>query len=493
MVQVTLDSKLSEMTLSLPVEEVADVTFTTWPWQHWAKERPSAVALSFGDPSSGKQQFSWAELAERVDEYAQGFVEQGLKRDQLVAVVAPNSVSVIWLLLAVLRTGARFVGLNPRLSEQDLSSQLAQLECDFIWYPAKNSLESSDELTLPPRLQLLPPQAPRMVPVTWQATRAATLTMTSGSTGQPKAVVHSAQSHLASAAGLLHWMAFDADDSWLLSLPLFHISGMAIVWRWLYRGAQMAVEPSQDLEQALNKVTHASLVPTQLQRLLENSTTSALHLKRVLLGGAVIPVSLTERAKQAGIECWCGYGMTEMASTVTAKLADSSAGVGAVLPNRELTLKDGEVWVKGKTLGMGYYRNRTVFPFSDQAWFATKDLANWHDEELFIVGRKDNMFISGGENIQPEEIEKVLLAHPKVNQAFVLPMAEEEYGQRPVAIVATSSELDETLITELTGYMKQQVMGLCRPVRYLPLPTHLSTGGIKISRKQLVQWLVEQQ
>ncbi|MGF1737242.1 o-succinylbenzoate--CoA ligase [Photobacterium satsumensis] len=488
-----------EIRQTVHAEDVADVTFSTWPWQHWVKERPSAVALSFGE-----QQFSWAELAERVDEYAQGLVEQGLKRDQLVAVVAPNSVSVIWLLLAILRTGARYVGLNPRLSPQELSSQLTQLECDFIWYPAKSvdafdrihgneqDCEQALEQARLPRLQLLPPQTPRMVPVTWQASRAATLTMTSGSTGQPKAVVHNAQSHLASAAGLLQWMAFDAEDSWLLSLPLFHISGMAIVWRWLYRGAQLAVEPSQELDVALGRVTHASLVPTQLQRVLDNNSESALRLKRVLLGGAVIPVSLTERARQAGIECWCGYGMTEMASTVTTKLADHSTGVGAVLPNRELMLKDGEVLVKGKTSGMGYYRNRTIFPFSEQEWFATKDLADWHDEELFIRGRKDNMFISGGENIQPEEIERVLLAHPAVHQAFVLPVDDKEYGQRPAAIVATSLELDAALVSELEDYMKQQVIGFRRPVKYLLLPSQLSAGGIKISRKQLAQWLAEQ-
>ncbi|MCQ1059399.1 o-succinylbenzoate--CoA ligase [Photobacterium sp. ZSDE20] len=475
---------------------MADVTFSTWPWQHWAKERPSAVALSFGE-----QQFSWAELAERTDEYAQGLVEQGLKRDQLVAVVAPNSVSVIWLLLAILRAGARYVGLNPRLSQQELSNQLAQLECDFVWYPAKSGIaldsvqgyEPDSKQALPPRLQLLPPQTPRMVPVTWQASRAATMTMTSGSTGNPKAVVHNAQSHLASAAGLLQWMSFDAEDSWLLSLPLFHISGMAIVWRWLYRGAKLVVASSQGLDVALGKVTHASLVPTQLQRLLENNRGASLSLKRVLLGGAAIPVSLTECAKQAGIECWCGYGMTEMASTVTVKPADGSAGVGAVLPNRELTLKDGEVLVKGKTLGMGYYRNRTIFPFSDQEWFATKDLADWQDEELFIRGRKDNMFISGGENIQPEEVEKVLLAHPAVQQAFILPTDDAEYGQRPVAVLTTSCELDKTLVDNLTHYMRQQVMGLRRPVCYLPLPDHLATGGIKTSRKQLALWLVKQQ
>ncbi|MCW8328297.1 o-succinylbenzoate--CoA ligase [Photobacterium sp. SDRW27] len=464
---------------------MAEVTsyFATWPWQHWATERPSAAALCFGE-----QTFSWAEVALRVDEYAQGLVEQGVKRDQLIAVVSTNSIQVLWLILATLRVGARYVGLNPRSSQSELDQQLEQLQCDFIWYPAKTAF-SLEQYT---RLQLLPSEQNRLVPVTWQPTRPATLTLTSGSTGQPKAVVHSAQSQLASAAGLLEWMDFDEQDSWLLSLPLFHISGLAIVWRWLYRGAKLVVAGAAQLDGALAKVTHASLVPTQLQRLLETrekAQAPSLTLKQVLLGGAVIPVSLTKQAEAAGIHCWCGYGMTEMGSTVTAKRADASAGVGAVLPNRELTLKDGEILVRGKTLCIGYYRNKTIFPVAEDEWFATKDLGCWHDEELHILGRADNMFISGGENIQPEEIEKVLLAHSDVKQAFVLPVDDIEFGQRPVAIVETQQALDNVLREELHSYMESRVTGFRRPVAYYVLPEALAAGGIKVSRKRLAEWL----
>ncbi|WP_428446095.1 o-succinylbenzoate--CoA ligase [Photobacterium nomapromontoriensis] len=456
--------------------------FATWPWQHWLKERPSAVALSFDD-----QQFSWAELSARAEEYAQGLIEQGVKRDQLVAVIAPNSVSVLWLLLATLRVGARFVGLNPRASQAEINEQLAQLQPDYVWYPAKTELT----LDVAPRLHLLPPEHARLVPVTWQPTRAATLTLTSGSTGVPKAVVHSAHTHLASAAGLLEWFEFSAEDSWLLSLPIFHISGMAIIWRWLYRGAQLTVCSPHQFSEALQTVTHASLVPTQLQRVLESDSVSSLSLKRVLLGGAMIPSSLTQQASERGIECWSGYGMTEMASTVTAKLANGSEGVGAVLPYREVTLKDGEVMVRGAALCLGYYRNKTIFPVSEHEWFATKDLACWQDEELHIQGRADHMFISGGENVQPEDIEKVLLAHPSVTQAFVLPQSDPEFGQRPVAIIDTEAELDEALIMQLSAYMKQHVAAFKRPIRYICLPIALQGNGIKVSRHALTEWLAQ--
>lgn len=467
--------------------EVIESHFPTWPWQYWAAERPSAVALSFDG-----QSFGWAEVAQRVDDYAQGLIEQGVKRDQLIAVVAANSVSVVWLLLATLRVGARIVVLNPRFSAVELERQLAALVCDFVWYPSKQAGVPSGYT----RLQLLPAKQPRLVPVTWQPTRAATLTLTSGSTGLPKAVVHSAQNHLSSAEGLLERMAFDADDSWLLSLPLFHISGLAIVWRWLLRGARLVLCPPQQLEQSLADVTHASLVPTQLQRLLAGGRPTNLALKRVLLGGAVIPVSLTEQARAAGIECWCGYGMTEMASTVTAKLADQSTGVGYVLPNRNVAVRNGEAWVSGATLCLGYYRNRMIFPageteFDGVRWFATKDLAFWQDEELHISGRADNMFISGGENIQPEEIEKVLMAHPEVDQVFVLPVEDHEFGSRPVALVVSGQPFTSELAERLADYMAEQVSGYRRPVRYLPLPETLG-GGIKISRAMLAQWLTTQ-
>lgn len=193
------------------------------------------------------------------------------------------------------------------------------------------------------------------------------MTLTSGSTGLPKAAVHTYQAHLASAEGVLSLIPFGDHDDWLLSLPLFHVSGQGIMWRWLYAGARMTVRDKQPLEQMLAGCTHASLVPTQLWRLLVNR--SSVSLKAVLLGGAAIPVELTEQAREQGIRCFCGYGLTEFASTVCAKEADGLADVGSPLPGREVKIVNNEVWLRAASMAEGYWRNgQLVSLVNDEGW-----------------------------------------------------------------------------------------------------------------------------
>ncbi|WP_228735808.1 AMP-binding protein, partial [Klebsiella quasipneumoniae] len=181
-----------------------------------------------------------------------------------------------------------------------------------------------------------------------------------------------ASAHLASAAGVLALMPFAAEDDWLLSLPLFHVSGQGIMWRWLLAGARLTVRDKQPLAQMLQGCTHASLVPTQLWRLLNDG--AALSLKAVLLGGAAIPVELTERARGQGVRTYCGYGLTEFASTVCAKEADGAADVGAPLPGREMKIVAGEVWLRAASMAAGYWRDGQLLPLTnDEGWFATRD------------------------------------------------------------------------------------------------------------------------
>lgn len=123
-----------------------------------------------------------------------------------------------------------------------------------------------------------------------------------------------------------------------------------------------------------------------------------------------------------GIKTYSGYGMTEMASTVFAKQSDKKQGVGQPLLGREYCLVNDEIWLKGAGLAMGYWKDRQIVPLTNnQGWIQTKDKGIWQEGELVIIGRLDNMFISGGENIQPEEIEQVIIQHSSVNQVFVLP------------------------------------------------------------------------
>lgn len=449
--------------------------FTDWPWQHWASHTPEHTALLLESTP-----VSWRVLSQKVGQLASSFMHQGVTSDAIVAVRGKNSAELLLAYLAVLQCGARVLPLNPQLPEPLLTELLPQLnvnygyspDAEFCWSNGIAVLSASDA-------------APAVLP-SWQAQRLATLTLTSGSTGMPKAAAHSFQAHLSSAAGVLSMMPFEQGDSWLLSLPLFHVSGQGIVWRWLLAGASLAVRNMHPLDGALRGCTHASLVPTQLWRLL-NQPETALTLKDVLLGGAMIPVDLTEQAEARGIRCWCGYGLTEMASTVCAKRADALPGVGLPLIGRELMLVDGEILLRGDNMASGYWRDGHLFPLADaDGWFHTRDRGEMQNGELRIIGRLDNLFFSGGEGIQPEDVERVLLTHPDIQQAFVLPVDDCEFGQRPVAVIEAQEGLD---LSSLAQWIQGKLARFQQPVRYYLLPEALKMGGIKISRKQIANWL----
>ena len=280
----------------------------------------------------------------------------------------------------------------------------------------------------------------------------------------------------------------------VLALPLYHVSGQGIVWRWLYAGATLVL-PKEDFYQSIGYVSHVSLVPTQLQRwfdyLIEHPQST--QTQAVLLGGTQIPVKLTQALNELGIRSYSGYGMTEMASTVFAKQSDGKVGVGQPLLGRAFKLVNEEVWLKGAGLAMGYWREGHIVPLTNaEGWFQTKDKAQWLDDELVIQGRLDNMFISGGENIQPEEIEKVIAQSDLVKQVFVLPQHDEEFGHRPVAIVEFHTSFNESAVESLNVFLQGRLERFKQPVAYYELPQDLIQGAIKISRKALADWLLQQ-
>lgn len=449
--------------------------FTQWPWQHWAQRRTDAVALHFADRT-----VTWHQLSEQVNALAAGLGQQGVREGVGVALRGRNSAQMVLAWLALMHCGARVLPLNPQLPASLLDALLPALTLDFAL-----ELDCNPLLHALPALALTPGES--AANVEWQPQRLVSMTLTSGSTGLPKAAAHSAQAHLASAQGVLALIPFHQDDSWLLSLPLFHVSGQGILWRWLLAGAGLVVRESQPLHQALRGCTHASLVPTQLWRLLNDN--HPLMLNAVLLGGAAIPVELTDAAQQRGIACWCGYGLTEAASTVCAKRADGKPDVGTALVGREVQIVDGEVWLRAASLARGYWRDGSLIPLlNNEGWFATRDRGTLRDGRLTVLGRIDNLFFSAGEGIQPEEVERVIATHPQVSQVFVIPQRDNEFGHRPVAIVDAGEGLD---LATLADWVSDKLARFQQPVRWLALPSRFKTGGIKISRRDLQQWIDE--
>ncbi|WJV63721.1 o-succinylbenzoate--CoA ligase [Pectobacteriaceae bacterium CE70] len=451
-----------------------------WPWHVWAGLCPQATALIVEDTD-----WSWQQLAGYLDDLSANFVQQGVVPGCGVALRGKNSSEMLLCYLACLQCGARLLPLNPQLPNVLTDELLTALNIDFALCLKNQSWPAGiRRLHLTTSVVHQPPSR-----LEWQSQRFATMTLTSGSSGMPKAAVHHYAAHLASAEGVLQLMPFGPGERWLLSLPLFHVSGQGIVWRWLVAGATLVVRPSRPVPAALWDCTHASLVPTQLWRLLSQDERPQT-LKNVLLGGAMIPPSLTQQAEAQGIRCWCGYGLTELASTVCAKRADGRPGVGSVLAAREIRLLNEEILLRGISLASGYWRDGRLIPLTDEdGWFHTRDRGCWEQDEWRILGRLDNQFFSAGEGIQPEDVEAVLLRHPAVEYACVVPVDDEEFGHRPVAVVAVA---EEVALESLRDWLSPQLAGFQRPIAYYHLPLELKTGGIKISRQQVKTWVQRQ-
>jgi O-succinylbenzoic acid--CoA ligase len=330
--------------------------------------------------------------------------------------------------------------------------------------------------------------------VTLDASMPATVILSSGSTTFPKAVVHTLSAHLANAAGAASNMPLSPHDGWLWSLPLYHVSGLAILFRVFTAGATLVIpRPRADLHDAITlpRVTHLSLVQQQLRRLLMARTRCPPGIKAVLLGGSSYARELVDRSLLAGYALHTTYGMTETASQVTATppgaSADQLMSAGRLLPFRELKIDDqGEIHVRGDVLCLGYRRGQDVTALINEfGWFPTGDLGRWTAGGwLTILGRRDNMFISGGENIHPEEIEAALLEITGIRQALVVAASDDEYGQRPVAIV----DADELRPRDFASSLREKLPAFKVPNRFYRWPAELQ-NTIKPSRSVATLWV----
>ncbi|MFP3029522.1 MAG: o-succinylbenzoate--CoA ligase [Arsenophonus sp.] len=464
--------------------------FNQWPWLYWAEKFPADIALI-----TENRQYSWRQLAAKINAVAYNLHSQLLVPHQAsVMLRGKNSLSIVLYQLALLQLGARVLPINPQLPESTVSELIYGLTIDYV-------IDFTNQPLSLPNVKLLdyhsviiklvnyPDDITSAVP--FMPLLPAILILTSGSINLAKAVVHNISAYLNSAKGVLSLIPFNREDCWLLSLPLFHVSGQGIIWRWLYRGARLAIKAIISLPGTLHGYSHASLVPTQLFRLLKTKNIEQkTSLQNVLLGGDMIPHELVAMAKQHGICCWLGYGMTETASTVCAKKADSSLGVGLPLISKSLCLLNGEIHIQADTMALGYWWHGEILPLAlINGWFASRDKGSFEGGEWRILGRLDNQFFSGGECIQPEYIESVLNSHTDIKQSFVIPIVDKEFGYRPVAVIESDNQ---QLVSSLNQWLTHRLAGFQQPIAYYLLPGILiDNAGIKLSRRDIKKWCLQ--
>ncbi len=428
---------------------------------------------------------------------------RGIHSGEIVAIVAPNSGEFLGLLLGLLKAGMIAAPLNYRFPEHLLNKTLEKLNPRLVVTSGTTTLPGSINIA-----ELLDHPSHSQERFTkLEENRGSdamhhpvTLIHTSASSGEAKAALHSFANHWYSALGSNENIAFGMGDCWLLSLPLYHIGGYSLLFRSLLSGGALALgEPDESLGQSLQNfpLTHLSLVPTQLYRLLadQKSTTLLRKLKAVLLGGSAAPKSLIEEALRESIPLYLSYGSTEMASQIATTPAPITAirqNSGQLLPYRELRVAiDGELLVKGPCLFQGYLRDGLIQPQTDKdGWFHTADIGTLSAKgEVTILGRKDNMFISGGENIHPEEIERALMMIEGIVDALVVPLPDDEYGQRPIAFIQSieDEKPDEPAIIEA---MHSIVGKLKSPIRYYRMNKWATLPGSQKTNRNFYKHLV---
>ena len=418
--------------------------------------------------------FSYKEFEYAVLSAAEFLKTLGIKPNERIALLSPPSAHYIIALFSLWRIGAAACLMNTRLPEQTLNRQLKTIVCNYIltsirgkdlqknrtkpFDPGRLSFRSlSLDRTMERRLVKIPKEF--LKKCEYSLDQKATIIFTSGSTAEPKAVLHTIGNHYYSALGSNEHLALKEQDRWLMSLPLYHVSGLSLVFRTALAKASLVIpEEGISLAEAVKKykVTHVSLVPAQFYHLLKNPKDIAIlqKLKVILLGGSSIPRNLLQSSIEHGLPVYVTYGLSETASQVAVsekitKLEDAEKL--KVLKYREAAVsEENEILIRGKTLSPGYIRGvRCKLPLNFDHYFKTGDLGSSNQENyLKVTGRKDNMFICGGENIQPEEIEQYLTLIRTIEEALVLPVKDKKFGFRPVAFIKRKGEVKKETIRQ---------------------------------------------
>ncbi|QYJ95916.1 o-succinylbenzoate--CoA ligase [Shewanella spartinae] len=467
-----------------------------------AAKAPEQVALHHWH-DGGYRAIDYAQLSQRVRQCARQLHDLGVTSGDKLACVDQNSLALVILYWACIDLGAIFCPLNPRFPKAQITAIAERYGFNHFWagetyreiLPEPGLTLSLDANTFKPEsLYESSRESQQDSQPQIDTARPCNIILTSGSSGMPKAAVHCLNNHIASALGSTQKIPLNRGDNWLLSLPLFHIGGLAIVNRCALAGAALTLPAlGLSLAKQLNAIplTHLSLVATQLVRLLNDAPESLKGLKALLLGGGAIDEQLIKRLTPLGIPAFTSYGMTEMSSQITTARANVQGSCGFALPGRELKIVDEVIFVRGETLLLGYLADKPPHeisrPLDDDGWFCTQDRGRLTPEgELLILGRTDNMFICGGENIQPEEIEALLRSYPGIEEALVFGVADEEFGLLPAAIIKGKVASPEML----EAFLCQYIARFKRPRRYFPWP-EVEQTGLKLPRKLVIQAVAE--
>ncbi|PWR20930.1 long-chain-fatty-acid--CoA ligase [Zavarzinia compransoris] len=469
---------------------------------------------------------TWGALEQRANRLAHRLIAEGVARGDCVAFLGKNSDDFFVAMFAAAKAGAAFLPLNWRLAASELADVLADSEPRLI------IVEHEHQAQLPGAPFALPPlirfgaEAPLDSYATDQPATppdrfvseddTAILLYTSGTTGRPKGVMlsHGGINRMRLCEHLEGAYQWRDGDSFLFSLPNFHLLGIGLSLQCLYNGLSLTIlrrfDPAESLA-AISKEhpTLLVLTPTMIQMLLDHpdaAVTDFSSLRLTMYAGSPISLGLIRRAI-AAMPCrfMQFYGATETAGAVSLLRPDEHdlgnegklKSCGRPLPLIDLRIvndkgedvadgQPGELLVRSPAVAAGYWRNpeatKAVF---QNGWYRTGDIAIRDAEGLYyIVDRAKDMIVTGGENVYSAEIEHVLSVHPSVGAVAVIGVPDERWGEaiKAVVVPAAGAGIDAG---ELTAFCRERLASYKVPKSFDIVETMPLTGTGKISKKDL--------
>jgi len=478
---------------------------------------PAKTALE--DMASGRI-LTYAELDRRAGRVAALLMSRGIGEGDRVAVLTRNRIEFFELLFGCAKAGTILVPLNWRMPPTELDGLIADAEPLLLFHGAAEAGAAGALAACPPAIdfdvnyEALLAAAPALAaPGRWPASQTWYLLYTSGTTGRPKGVIYTYRMALANYVNIGTCIDLASTDTTVGFLPIFHTAGINLhALPTLIAGGRVIVMEGFDAETLVALLEARRLdtlfaVPTVYQALIDHPRFAAAALDRVRhwgCGGTPLPDALVLRYRDLGVRVCNGMGMTETGPTAfLVDPADAWDRIGSVGKPQLLCsarivgpdgreAADGEVGdlqFAGPGVTPGYWRNEeaTRAAFTEDGWLQSGDLARRDSDGFFwIAGRRKEMFISGGENVYPAEVENVLSAHPAVVDAAVLAEEDPKWGEVGRAFVQLAPDRGAPDDEELQAFCRARLASYKVPRRFDYVAEFPRTSAGKIQKHLLL-------
>lgn len=485
-------------------------------WLHArARLAPDGLALVVGDA-----RLTFASLDRRVEASARLLGESGAKPGDRVATLLDASPPYVSLVFAMARAGTVLVPLNTRLSPSELAWQIADCGATLLLVDAAHAhgaaaavkdMQGAPRVVAVEDVEIGTAEDPSQDDDKSRRIDLAevhTVVYTSGTTGKPKGAMLTYGAHWWSATSSALNLGLASSDVWLAPLPLFHVGGLSILMRGVIYGTPALVherfEPLR-VNAAIDDqgVAVVSVVAAMLRRMIDarEGKPYPATLRAVLVGGGPVPLPLLRECLALGIPAVQTYGLTETASqAVTLAPADALTHPGSagkpLLPNEVRIERDGafvgmdeegEIVLRGPTVMQGYLnRPDATAEALRGGWLHTGDIGFLDGEGyLYVLDRRNDLIVSGGENVYPAEVEAALLAHPAVLEAGVVGENDERWGQVPVAYVVLRPDADPDSADSLIAFCRGRLARYKTPARMYVVESLPRNAAGKLLRRLL--------